>query len=276
VRVNLVRLAALLALYGYHLFNAFAARDPAVGGAYHLSVTALAMVWSVGAAALYFLLSRRRPPPALMYWATAWDTVLIAALVMLAGGPKSPLVILYFLVVAAAPPRLSLPLVYAATLGSLAAYLFLLGHYAFYVVGYARYYASPGLRVPRTQEAVFVLALLAAGVLAGQAVRQARRLAQGRPAAPEVTGPAADERRRAARAVAAGLLGMAALVGLGLLLPVLGAGAERGPGEGLSWPAFALLGAVFLAAVGASVVEAVRPEGGGLPPAAGPDGRGQT
>jgi hypothetical protein len=157
VRVNLVRLAALVAFYGYHLFNTFAAGDPGVSGAYHLSVTALAMVWSVGVAALYFLLSRRPPPPALLYGTTAWDIVLIAVLVMLAGGPKSPLVILYFLVIAAAAPRLSLPAVYAATLGSVAAYLFLLGHYAFYVVGYDRYYASPELRVPRTEEAVFVL-----------------------------------------------------------------------------------------------------------------------
>jgi hypothetical protein len=261
VRVNLVRLAALLAFYGYHLLNTFVARDPGVSGAYHLSVTALAMVWSAGAAALHFLLSRRRPPPALAYWATAWDIVLVAVLVMLAGGPKSPLVVLYFLVIAAAPPRLSLPAVYAATLGSVAAYLFLLGHYAFYAVGYDRYYASPELRVPRTQEAVLVLALLGAGVLAGQAVRQARRLARGGPGAAGVAGPTADERRRAMRGVAAGLLGMAALVGLGLLLPVLGVGAGRGSGEGPSWPALGLLAAAFLAAVGASVVEAARSEG---------------
>ncbi len=261
VRVNLVRLAALLAFYGYHLLNTFAARDPGVSGAYHLSVTALAMAWSAGAAALYFLLSRRRPLPALAYGATAWDIVLVAALVMLAGGPKSPLVVLYFLVIAAAPPRLSLPAVYAATVGSVAAYLFLLGHYAFYAVGHDRYYASPELRVPRTQEAVLVLALLGAGVLAGQAVRQARRLAGGGPGAADVAGPTADERRWAARGIAVGLLGMAALVGLGLLLPLSGAGAERGPGEGLSWPALALLGAAFLAAVGAAVAEAVRPGG---------------
>jgi hypothetical protein len=237
------------------------------------------MVWSVGVAALYFLLSRRRPPPALMYWTTAWDVVLVAVLVMVAGGPKSPLVLLYFLVIAAAPLRLSLPLVYAATLGSVAAYAFLLGHYAFYVVGFDRYYATPEVRVPRTQEAVFVLGLLAAGVLAGQGVRQARRLAQGLPAAPEAAGPTADDLRSATRGVAGGLLGMAVLVGLGLLLPLLGAGAARGPGEGPSWPALALLGVVFLAAVGASVVEAVRPEGGGpppgSPPVAGPDWRGQ-
>src|SRR5207249_2702043 len=103
---------------------------------YHVAVTALVMVWAIGVVVLYLFLSRRWVPPALKYVVTAWDTLLVTTLVVLAGGPQSPLVILYFLVIAAAPLRLSLRLVYVATILAVAGYLFLLGHYAFYRVGY--------------------------------------------------------------------------------------------------------------------------------------------
>ena len=122
-----------------------AADGHTVAGDYHLKVTALAMVWSVGVLALYLALSRRLAPPALKYAVTAWDLVLATALLVLSGGPGSPLVVLYFLVIAAAPLRLSLGLVYTATLGSVVAYAFLVGHHAFYTVGRERYYARPEL-----------------------------------------------------------------------------------------------------------------------------------
>jgi hypothetical protein len=186
VRVNLIRLAALITFYGYHLLNVFQnRRDPDLAGPFHLSVTALVMVWSTGVMVLYLALSRRWAPPALKYVVTAWDTVLLTSLLMLAGGPQSPLVILYFLIIAAAPLRLSVRLVYVSTVGAIAAYLFLVGHYAYYVIGVDRYYASPELRIPRTQQVIFVLGLGAAGILAGQVVRQANRLVQGYPVAVE-------------------------------------------------------------------------------------------
>jgi hypothetical protein len=241
-RVNLVRLAALIAFYGYHLVYAVASGDPSVGGTFHLAVTALAMVWAVGVAALYFLLRRGRPSDVLAYLVTAWDLLLVTALVLLAGGPRSPLVVLYFLVVAAAPPRGRAPLVYWATLGSVAAYLFLLGHYAFVVVGPQRYYASPELRVPRTQDAVTLLALLTAGLLGRQAAGGQARAPGGEWSA----------------VVAGGLIVMAVLVGLGLLLSALGVVA---PSEGRPWPGLALLVALFLAAVAAAVVESFKAGG---------------
>jgi hypothetical protein len=182
VRVNLVRLAALVGFYGYHLLNGYLSTgDPAFSATFHLAATALAMVWTAGVAVLYLALSRRWAPPALKYAVTVWDLVLLTTLVALAGDPRSPLVVLYFLVIVAAALRMSLPLVYVATLGSIAAYAFLLAHHAWYVVGSVRYYANPGLQIPRTQEAIFVLALGGAGVLTGQVVRQARRLVLGYP-----------------------------------------------------------------------------------------------
>ena len=257
-RLNLVRLAAVILFYGYHLVNVYGSReDPALAGAYHVSVTALVMVWSVGVVVLYLYLSRRWVPPALKYVVTAWDTVLITTLLVLAGGPRSPLVILYFLVIAAAPLRLSIRLVYAATLLAIAGYGFLLGHYAYYVVGYDRYYADATLRIPRTQEVIFALGLFIAGVLAGQVVRQARRLLGDHGA--DAAAAARDaEVRLDSKLVAGGLVLVAMLVALGLLLS-----ATLGPqslGNYSAMPVIALIGVVFLIAVAAAVAEVRRSE----------------
>jgi hypothetical protein len=257
-RVNLIRLAALILFYGYHLINVYLSRDdPALAGAYHVWVTALVMVWSVGVVVLWLYLSRREVPPALKYVVTAWDTVLITTLLVLAGGPRSPLVILYFLLIAAAPLRLCLRLVYAATLLALAAYGFLLGHYAYYVVGYERYYSDPALRIPRTQEVIFALGLVASGVLAGQVVRQARRLVG---AAPAVASSAAAVReaevRQDARLVAGGLVVVAVLVALGLVFS-----ATLGPqslGGYSALPVLGLIGILFVVAVVAALAEVRR------------------
>ena len=257
VRLNLVRLAALTVFYAYHLVNMFLSRDdPELTGAYHFAATALVMVWAIGVVVLYLYLSRRRVLPALKYAVTAWDTVLITTLVVLAGGPQSPLVILYFLVIAAAPLRLSLRLVYAATGLAVAGYLFLLGHYVFYQVGPERYYSHPELRIPRTQEAIFLLGLLTSGVLAGQVVRQARRLARSVPVAGEAAVPEA-EARADSRLVAAGLVAVAILVALGLLFSVTASPPSLAGSPTL--PVVAVIGVVFAVAVLATLAEIRKP-----------------
>jgi hypothetical protein len=182
VRVNLVRLVGVLLFYGRHVFEyALAPPEAPVRGPYHLRVTAIAAVWAALVILVQFQLRRRSVPPWLKYVATACDLFLVTLLCMAAGGPRSPLVLLLFLVIAMAPLRLSLPLVYATTTGAVFAYLCLLAFYAWFKVGYAKYYATPELRIPRGEEAVYVLALLVAGLLAGQVVRQARRIAAGYP-----------------------------------------------------------------------------------------------
>lgn len=251
-RLNLVRLAAIILFYGYHLINVYVARDnPALAGAYHVKVTALVMVWSVGVAVLY--LSRRWVPPALKYVVTGWDTVLITTLVVLAGDPRSPLTVLYFLVIAAAPLRLSIRLVCTATLLTLMAYGFLLGHYAFYLIGYEHYYADSALRIPPTQEVIFALGLATAGILAGQVVRQARRLLDGNEAGADTAARDAEVRRDT-KLVSAGLALVVVLIALGLLFSaILG---PRSLGSYSALPVIALISALFVIAVIAALAEA--------------------
>lgn len=176
VRVNLIRLVAILGFYGHHLVNVYLLRDdPSVAGAFHAAVTALVLAWSAMVLALYFCLSRRWVPPWLMYATVAWDMVLVTALLMLTKDAHTSLAALFFLVIVTAPLRLSLPLVYFATLGSMAAYLFFLG-YLKYGLG-----LLDEQRLSRPNQVIFELALGATGLLAGQMVRQARRLVHGYP-----------------------------------------------------------------------------------------------
>ncbi len=68
----------------------------------------------------------------------------------------------------------------------MAAATLMMGCYVFALIGSTDYYA-PGSpwQVPRSSEIVFLLSLGAAGLLAGQVVRQAQRLVQGYPVTAE-------------------------------------------------------------------------------------------
>jgi hypothetical protein len=127
--------------------------------------------------------------PELKYASTLWDAAMIGLLCCIAGGPRSPLVLLLFPLIATAPLRMSLRLVWVATAAAMLAYLVVLGFYAWYRIGYAKYYATPELRIPRSEEAMYLLALLTSGLLAGQMVRQAKRLVGGYPVAAVVAEP---------------------------------------------------------------------------------------
>jgi hypothetical protein len=165
-RVNVVRVLALLAFYGQHMLNYAWLGDAGLTPGYHRTVTALVIAWGTLALALHVCLGRRLLPWWLKYAATAWDAAMVTVLVLASGGVDRTLVALYFLVIATAPLRFSLPLVWWATAASLVGYLVLLGH--------AKWYA-PAERLPRHHQVIFGLSLLIAGLLAGQAVRQARR-----------------------------------------------------------------------------------------------------
>jgi hypothetical protein len=179
-RVNLIRAAALVAFYGHHLVNVYLLKeDPSLRGQFHASVTGVVLIWAFVVLLLHVCLLRRYVPPALKYLSTANDLVLLTTMLMVSGaGPNTPLMMLYFLIIASAPLRLSLRLVYVAAFGSMAAGVALVGYQYFFLLGPEKYYESPE-RVPHASQIIYLLALGAAGILAGQVVRQARRLVEG-------------------------------------------------------------------------------------------------
>src|SRR6516164_6701012 len=116
-RLNLIRLVAVAAFYGYHLLDAYVLRDdPSLHGSYHMQVSVLALAWAVGALTLQLYLVNRWVPAALKYIATGWDLVMITTLLMINRDPHSMLSVLYVVVIAAAALRLCLVLIYVATL----------------------------------------------------------------------------------------------------------------------------------------------------------------
>jgi hypothetical protein len=174
-RLNVIRLVAIAGFYGYHLLDAYVLRpeDETLRGAYHTQVTILALAWAVGAIVLHLYLVNRWAPAALKYLATGWDVVMITAVLMAGRDPHSLLTAVYLLVVAAAALRLCLVLVYAATVGSMLGFLALHG-YIRYVLEF-----PASQRLSHAQQTLFLLALAVAALIAGQVVRQARRLSAG-------------------------------------------------------------------------------------------------
>jgi hypothetical protein len=179
LRVNLVRMIALVIFYARHLIEYFlAAPGSPFRGLYHARVTWVVIAWAVMAIIMHLRLSRRHYHDWTKYLAVGWDCAMVVALCAIAGGPRTPLVLLLFPIVASATLRLSLKLVYLATACAMAAYLILLAWYAWYFIGFQKYYATPELRIARRDEAIVLLTLLVTGLFAGQTVRQMKRLAQ--------------------------------------------------------------------------------------------------
>jgi hypothetical protein len=167
-RVNVIRLAAIVAFTGHHLFNQYLLKQSFPPN-YTLAVISIAVVWAAGALAIHVALIGQWMPPLLRSVVVGFDVVMTTSLLLLSDGPRSPLVVLLFLVIATAPLRLDLRLVWTATLLALLSYLFVCGHAK---------WKKPEWQAPRRQEVIVVLALCAAGFLAGQSVRQSRRLAR--------------------------------------------------------------------------------------------------
>lgn len=177
-RANLLRLLGIAAFYSVELANYHGLRLgplelPQVAGVdrpYHLAVTAIAVLATLVAVAVHLCLRQQFFPAALKYFSTAADLGLLTAVLTISDGPRSPLLVGYFLVIALAALRFDLALVWFATLGAVAGYLWL--------SGYAKWYGTPELRVPRYYQAIFLLALALAGVVLGQLIRRVRALAE--------------------------------------------------------------------------------------------------
>jgi len=168
LRVNVIRLAAIAAFYGHHLFNRYILKHEIPPG-YTAAVTGIALAWAFGALAIHIALTNERMPTGLRFVAVGFDMILATALLLLSDGPQSPLVVLLFLVLATSPLRVDLRVVWTATFLALLSYAFVCGHAK---------WKRPEWQVPRRQQVIMGLALSAAGFLAGQSARQSRRLAQ--------------------------------------------------------------------------------------------------
>jgi hypothetical protein len=171
VRVNLVRLVAIAALYGHHLFNRYVLKLD-LPPKYHLAVTAIAAGWTLAALAIHAILSRQQSLPWLRYAAVAFDSMMIASVLLVSDGPRGPFFMLLFLLIGTACLRIDLRLVWVATALAILAYGLACGHDRWVLK------LPDRDRVPRQHQIIVVIGLACAGLLAGQAVRQTRRFAR--------------------------------------------------------------------------------------------------
>src|SRR6476659_11457695 len=77
IRVNLIRLLAIVAFYARHLVEFYLApADAPVRGTYHARVTVIVLTWATMAVALHLVLSRRRLPAALPFASVLMDVLM--------------------------------------------------------------------------------------------------------------------------------------------------------------------------------------------------------
>ena len=188
LRVNLLRLGAIGSFYIVHLVHHLAAggKYPALAalgldsgavltGQTHAALTCVVLVWVMIALWIHRSLSWRVFPGWLMYASTVGDVILLTAVLVLTSGPTSPLIAGYFLIVMMSGLRFDLPLVRCATAATVVSYLVVLGC-AKWPMGLSKLNALAS--IPRYQQLMVIAALLLAGVVVGQGVRQTRQFAR--------------------------------------------------------------------------------------------------
>jgi hypothetical protein len=180
-RTNLLRAVGLAAFYAVELVNyhglnlGFVQMPSVVDRTFHLAMTLLTVAWAMLCLCVFACRRHGIFPGWLKFISAGCDLLLLTTVLNLAEGPRSPLVVVYFLIIATAGLRFSLPLIWFATAGAVAGYLFL--------AGFARWGEVPGwpradVTVPRHYVVIVVIALVLAGVVVGQIVRRVRGMAE--------------------------------------------------------------------------------------------------
>ena len=179
-RANLLRIVAVGGFYSVELVRYyFIVEGTEADIAFHRSATAVAVAWTLLALGVLICLRRQIFPPALKFVSTAVDITLLTCLAISVTGSTngiaSPPVFIYFLIIALAALRFNLPLVWMATLGSMAGYM------AFVAVADRRsgsQWFDADHAVPVVEQLMMLLALGLTGVIVGQIIRRVRAVSE--------------------------------------------------------------------------------------------------
>ena len=183
MRVNQLRLAAIVVFYLTHLFHYMGLDQflglPAVNSIipenqavpFHQAVTAMAVAWLCVVAAVRTCLSVPYFPAALPYISTTMDTLLLSILLYATRGPASAMVGVYFLIIAMAGLRFKVRLVWCAVAAS--------------ALGYRGLFMTPWIgppilkfqSYPYYQRSLLVLCLVVMGLVQSGIIMQVRAMA---------------------------------------------------------------------------------------------------
>jgi hypothetical protein len=172
MRSALLRGIAVILFYSVQLVN-FVLNESTqeADRIYHRQITLAAMAWLCLSLGVFVMLRGFYFPTLLKYVTTTFDIAIIGILALLGHGASSPLVNTLFVVIVLAGLRFSLGLVWYTTILTMVVYMILVG-------------ASDSLwfdsthTTPVLTQAVVLLSLGTCGVVVGQIVRSARRMAE--------------------------------------------------------------------------------------------------
>src|SRR5262245_15672889 len=170
-RANLLRVVAIILFYAAQLFLYFSFADTQAEIRFHYVATTVAVIWICVALVVTVCLQRRFFPSYLPYLSTAADLILLTILATQGSAAHSPLTRIYFLILVLAALRFDVRLIWCATIGSIAAYIFLVGRSD-------ETWFDATHATPVSEQLVMLITLALVGVLLGQIVRRAPTLAE--------------------------------------------------------------------------------------------------
>ncbi len=172
LRSAFLRIVLVAALYAAQLlhFAVFAERNEAEQ-LFHRQATFVAAGWLFVSLAVLVALTRHWLPGWLKFVSVAVDLILLTLLAALGSGVASPLVFVYWVVIALAGMRCNLALIWFAAIGSMAAYLVLVG------MRDPVWFDANHVTAPIEQLVVHI-SLAAAGLIVSQLVRMMRQVTE--------------------------------------------------------------------------------------------------
>lgn len=170
LRSALLRVLLVSAFYTAQLlhFTAFAERNEA-DQTFHRYATFLAAGWLFASLAVLVALTRHWFPRWLKFMNVGVDLILLTLLAGLGSGPNSPLVFVFWVVIALAGLRCDLSLIWFGTIGSMTAYLSLVG------MRDPIWFDAEHVTAP-IEQVIVLLSLAAGGLIVGQLVRMMRHV----------------------------------------------------------------------------------------------------
>lgn len=181
-RVNLIRIFAIVGFYLVHFWHvatlSFGEDLAASGGGQveqtianqlQFNVSILCFGWLMQAFAIHLMIANRHVSRWLPNLATAGDLVWLTLLLCLSTGPGGPMVVGYFLIIMLSGVRFDLRLVRWTTVAAMMSYLVLLG-VTRWPLGMLKQVSLQS--VPPYHEIMILVAMVVAGIIIGQIVRQ--------------------------------------------------------------------------------------------------------
>lgn len=172
-RANLLRIIAVGGFYvvqliQHHLVMSGKLTEEAEH--FHRAATWIAVAWTVMGLTILLCLRSRVFPSALKFVSTGGDLLLLTAVAAIGAKANSPLVYAFFLVIALAALRFSLPLIWFSSIGSMAAYVALVG-------ATDEKWFDVHHEVAIHVQLVTLLSLGLTGIVVGQIIRRTREMA---------------------------------------------------------------------------------------------------